>query len=179
MMLQIVNKMLLKLPNEGAPHSKKDHLTENCMKFACDFVCYLTLLNDFKRFIFKNFMSNYSLLRWYSLSFFDEFWKIWRRLTELHAIHRATSRIFCALQHCWKCLSEGWKRLFFKKLCFFIFSNFSNFIYSSDFCQKSVKENVEWHFQEKIPFVTLSRKNLPHVAILEKFKVFSKNPSIF
>ena len=33
---------------------------------------------------------------------------------------------------------------------------------------------METDFQEKLPFETHSRKNLPHVAILKNFKVFSK-----
>ena len=39
---------------------------------------------------------------------------------------------------------------------------------------------METQFQEKIPFETHSRKNLPHVANLKNFKVFlRKNPIIF
>ena len=70
---------------------------------------------------------------------------------------------------------------FFKILRFFIIlSNFSNFKFFSDFCQKNLKIKVERDFQEKIPFETHSRKNLPHAAILKNFKIFfRKKVSIF
>ena len=48
------------------------------------------------------------------------------------------------------------------------------------FLPKNHKNEVERHFQEKIPFETHSRKKLPHVEILKSFKVFfRKNQSIF
>ena len=43
------------------------------------------------------------------------------------------------------------------------------------FLPKNLKNKVERHFQEKRPFETQSRKNLPHVAILKNFKVFFQN----
>ena len=48
------------------------------------------------------------------------------------------------------------------------------------FLPKNLKNKVERHFLEKIPFETHSRKKLPQVAIVKKnFKVFSNKPNYF
>ena len=115
---------------------------------------------------YRAFQLKYLLLIWYCFSQLD-FW------TNDRTRHPATSGIFCAFQHCRRCPLEGWKR-FFHILFFF------QFWILSDFVNKNLKNKVERHFQEKIPFQTHSRKFLPHVAILKNFKVcFRKNPSIF
>ena len=94
--------------------------------------------------------------------------------------HPATSWIFCALQHCHRCLLEGWKRFFLKRICFFIiFSNFSNFNFFLIFAKKTSKIRWKNIFKKKISFETHSRKNLPPVAILKNSKIFFKKKPIY
>ena len=75
-------------------------------------------------------------------------------------------------------LLVGWNR-FFSKLSvssFFLAFPTSLFFW---FSPKNLKNKLEIHFQEKTPFETHCGKNLLHLAILKKFKIFEKNQSIF